>query len=396
MKILHIISSADHVGGGPIEGVEQMGGHLRDLGIRQSLMTLDLPSDPFVQAFPREIFAVGRPRAVGSGLGARLANWARYSPEARDWAKIHVRDFDAVVVNGLWNYSTRIARLALVGAGVPYVVFPHGMLDPWFRKRYPAKHAAKQALWLFNEGQLIRHANAVLFTCEEERVLAQQTFFPYKANGRVVPYGAGDPLPPHPGQIGAFRSLLPELGDRRYLLFLSRIHEKKGCDLLIEAFAKVASLAPDLDLVIAGPDQSGLKATLQQRAEQLQIGHRIHWPGMVKGDAKYGAFRGAEAFVLPSHQENFGIVVAEALACDCPVLISNQVNIWREVDAAGAGLVAPDTVEGTTQNLQRWLGLTAQEQADIRARCRPLFERSFTSRAAAEGLAQVLRELTGK
>lgn len=396
MKILHIITSANKEGGGPIEGVEQFGDVMDELGISQSLLTLDTPTDPHVREFPRQIFAVGRPQATGNGPAARLSRWAQYSPEARDWAMDHVRAFDAVVVNGLWNYGTRIARLALVGSGVPYVVYPHGMLDPWFRKRYPLKHAAKQALWTFNEGVLIRNASAVLFTCQEEALLARGTFMPYRAKERVVPYGAGDPPPARPGQVEAFRALLPELGQRPYILFLSRIHEKKGCDLLVEAFARVAAEAPELDLVIAGPDQAGLQAALQQRAGELQIGHRIHWPGMVTGDAKFGAFRGAQAFILPSHQENFGIVVAEALACDCPVLISNQVNIWREVEAGGAGFVAPDTVQGTEDNLRRWLGLSAAERAAMVARCRPLYESSFTSRAGAEALAKVLREISGK
>lgn len=393
LKILHIIPSADRAGGGPIEGLVQIGAIMADLGVEQSVLTLDVPTDAHVQAFPRQIFAGGPPHSTGKGALARLGEWARFSPDAREWARRNVRDYDAVVVNSLWNYATRVARLALVGSGVPYVVYPHGMLDPWFRRRYPLKHAAKQALWLFNEGPLIRNADAVLFTCEQERLLARQTFWPYRARERVVPYGAAEPPPADPAQIAAFRALVPALGGRPYLLFLSRIHEKKGCDLLVDAFARVADLAPDLDLVIAGPDQVGLVASLQHRADAAGIGHRIHWPGMVERTAKYGAFRGAEAFVLPSHQENFGIVVAEALACDCPVLISDQVNIWREVEQAGAGVVAPDTLAGTERSLRRWLSLGESERQAMRAQCRPLFDAKFTVRAAAVGLVQVLDEV---
>lgn len=196
MKILHIIPSANRAGGGPIEGLVQIGGIMAELGVEQSVLTLDAPTDPHVHAFPRQIFAGGPPHRTGSGVLARLGEWARFSPDARDWAKRNVRDYDAVVINSLWNYATRVARLALVGSSVPYVVYPHGMLDPWFRRRYPLKHAAKQALWLFNEGQLIRNADAVLFTCEQERLLARQTFWPYRARERVVPYGAGNRRPP--------------------------------------------------------------------------------------------------------------------------------------------------------------------------------------------------------
>ncbi|MFN6996501.1 MAG: glycosyltransferase, partial [Aquincola tertiaricarbonis] len=115
------------------------------------------------------------------------------------------------------------------------------------------------------------------------------------------------------------------------------------------------------------------------------------WPGMLQGDLKWGAFHAAEAFVLPSHQENFGIAVAEALGCGVPVLISDKVNIWREIEADGAGLVAPDTAEGTAQLLQRWLALSSAERAAMRDRARGCFAQRFTVEAMADSLLSVLQ-----
>ena len=232
-----------------------------------------------------------------------------------------------------------------------------------------------------------------MFTCEEEGILAQDAFWPYSVNAACVGYGtrdvAGDPA----AQEAAFRAAVPELADKRFLLFLSRIHEKKGCDQLLDGFARVAGREPDLDLVIAGPDQTGLVATLKAQAEKLGIGHRVHFPGMLKGDIKYGAFRAAEAFVLTSHQENFGIVVAEALACGMPVLISNKVNIWREVADKRAGFVAPDTLDGTRELLQRLSALSGEERAEMGQRARACFERHFDIRNAALALEAVAKEV---
>lgn len=393
MKVLHIIASMDPRSGGPAEGVTQIGNTLHALDVEQHVLTLDAPGSPFEQVANRYIYPMGRPRCAGRGPVASALNWANYSPAALDWGRTHLRDFDACVVNGLWNYSTRIARQLLVGSGVPYVVYPHGMLDPWFRSHYPMKHVAKQLLWTFNEGVLLREADAVLFTCEEERLLARKTFMPYSVRERVIAYGAGAPPPPDPDQITRFRALLPALGERPYILFLSRIHEKKGCDLLVEAFAKIAVDHPGLDLVIAGPDQAGLADDLRARASKLGISDRIHWPGMVGGAAKYGAFRGARAFVLPSHQENFGIVVAEALACECPVLISDKVNIWREVETEGAGIVAPDTAEGTLSLLRRFLALDAASIGAMVTCGKRLFDERFNTEAAARDLVSVLSDL---
>ncbi len=396
MRILHIIPSVDTTQGGPIEGVNRMGEVLAGLGITQELLTLDPMGSPLAIEHKRTVHALGEPAPPGAGLIDRFRRWAHYSPVARDWAKLRVHDYDAVVVNSLWNYATRIARLSLVGSGIPYVVYPHGMLDPWFRRRYPIKHAAKQLLWWFNEGVLLRNADAVLFTCDEERRLARQTFFPYQVNERVVAYGAGAPPSADPEHEKAFRAMLPALGARRYLLFMSRIHEKKGCDLLIDAFATIAAKDSELDLVIAGPDQAGWCAALRAQAKSLGIADRIHWPGMLLAPVKYGALRGSEAFILPSHQENFGIVVAEALACGCVVLISDQVNIWREIAAAEAGLVKPDTLAGTTALLARFAALDTSQKAAMRKRAVILFAEQFDVRQAGLALAETLHDITQK
>ncbi|HTV51508.1 MAG TPA: glycosyltransferase, partial [Steroidobacteraceae bacterium] len=183
-----------------------------------------------------------------------------------------------------------------------------------------------------------------------------------------------------------FLASFPQLRDRPFLLFLGRIHPKKGCDLLIKAFAAVASRDPELRLVIAGPDSLGSRRKLAHLVRHLGVEQRVIWTGMLRGDAKYGALRSAQAFVLPSHQENFGIAVAEALACGTPVLISNKVNIWREVLESGAGLVEEDSVTGTTAMLERWMGATAEQRVAYGRSALECFRHRFHIEAAARTL----------
>jgi glycosyltransferase involved in cell wall biosynthesis len=228
---------------------------------------------------------------------------------------------------------------------------------------------------------VFRDAKAVFFTSRMERDLAQSSFHPSNWNSVVVPYGITEPEECREGpegQIEEFYRRLPKLRGRNYLLFLGRLHEKKGCDLLIEAFAKVAGGAPDVDLVIAGPDQVGMQGKLKRLAERLGIASRVHWPGLIGGDVKWGALRACEAFVLPSHQENFGISVVEALCVGRPVLISNAVNIWAEIEDDGAGLVDDDTREGTVRLLRRWFDLLPAERTAMAARARPCFAARFS------------------
>ena len=225
-----------------------------------------------------------------------------------------------------------------------------------------------------------------------EKELASKSFWLYKANELVVGYGIQPPPddPEHHRQV--FYEHFPELREKRILLFLSRIHPKKGVDLLIEAFAAIASSDPALQLVIAGPDQVDWQAGLQQRSAELGIADRISWLGMLSGDLKWGAYRSAELFCLPSHQENFGVVVAEALACGLPVAISEPANIAADVAQAGAGIVHVDTALGTEEALRQWLAMTPWARKEMAERCLKLFTERFDFASVARNLIPVLEE----
>ena len=382
MRILQIVASLDLSNGGVAEAVIRTCEQLIAFGHDVTVATLD-GSDATL--------------AVPSGatvvpLGPALGRYG-YSERFTRWIGDHAGEHDIAILNGLWNYSSIGAWRALRRGRLPYVIYSHGMMDPWFARTYPLKHAAKQLYWWAAEGRVLRDARFVLFTCEEERRLADGVFRGHRYRSRVVAFGTADVPQASDVQRVAFRAAVPELDDeRRFILFMGRIHAKKGCDLLVEAFGKLAAAHPALDLVMAGPDQMGLTAQYQALAAKAGIAARIHWPGMLTDDAKWGALHGAEAMALPSHQENFGIVVAEAMACARPVLITDKVNIWREIDAAGAGLVATDTIEGASQMLHNFCGLPDAERARMGDNARLCFTQSFRIDAATRDLLKVLDE----
>jgi glycosyltransferase involved in cell wall biosynthesis len=268
------------------------------------------------------------------------------------------------------------------------------MLDPWFKKRYPLKHLKKWLYWPWAEYRVLRDAQAVLFTSEEERLLARTSFWLYRCNEVVVNYGTADPAGDPDCEQQAFFSRYPELRGKKLAVFMGRIHPKKGCDLLIEAFAKTLSQDQEWHLVIAGPDQVGWESKLRSRAERFGIASRITWAGMLRGAVKWGALRAAEMLVLPSHQENFGVVVAEALAVGTPALISDKVNIWREIQADGAGIVAGDTLAGTCELLRKYLATGEAEKVNMRRYARNCFEQRFEIQRAVGALRRVLTEVS--
>lgn len=388
MKILQIIASADPKGGGPIEGVKQISQAITKFGHLTEVICLDDPASTWLNAYPLKVYA------LGSGITSYL-----YTKQFVPWLKQHATAYDVVIVHGIWQYHSFGTWLALTslqkqGRKVPYFVYTHGMLDPWFKHTYPLKHLKKWLYWPWAEYRVLRDAAAVLFTCEEERVLAGQSFWLYKCSERVVNFGTSAPTGEPEAQRQIFLAQFPELRRKRLLLFLSRIHPKKGCDLLIKAFAKVALADETLHLVIAGPDQIAWQADLISLATELGINDRITWTGMLLGDLKWGAYHAAEVFILPSHQENFGIVVAEALACGIPVLISNRVNIWREIQADGAGLIANDDLEGTTQLIKKWLTLATEAKNQMQQNAKLCFIKRFEIQGAAQSLVEVVSSIS--
>jgi glycosyltransferase involved in cell wall biosynthesis len=377
MRILQVIHSVDPRGGGVIEGIKQLAGPMIAAGHRVEVLSLDAPGVPWTGDLPFHAIGNGRP-----GYG--------YAPGVVKWLVDHGNEYDATLVHGLWQYGGLAVWRAARQTGKPYGVFTHGMLDPWFKRRYPVKHLKKWLYWPWGEYRVLRDAAAVFFTCEQERRDARDSFWLYRCREEVIGFGITAPPADVETPLAAFREKFPALAGKRLLLFLGRMHEKKGCDLLLRAFAKAD---PDLHLVMAGPVDHAYGEWLQRLARELGAADRVTWTGMIQGDLKWGAFRAAEAFVLPSHQENFGISVVEALACGCPVLISDKVNIWREILADDAGLVETDSEAGTSRLLARWAGLAPEERTRVSGRARACFERHFRVEEVARHLLGALSVL---
>jgi glycosyltransferase involved in cell wall biosynthesis len=383
MNILHIISSVNPAGGGPIEGIKQLGTSLETVGHCVEIASLDDPNAAFLKQSPLPVQPLG-PTTFHYGFSTRFIPWLRANRGR----------YDAVIVNGIWQFHSYGAWRVLRRSTTPYVLFTHGMLDPWFKNRYPLKHVKKWMYWPWAEYRVLRDAQAVLFTCEEERVLARKSFWLYRCNEAVVSYGTAKPEGKADAELQEFFTCYPDLHGKKLALFMGRIHPKKGCDLLIEAFAQILAQLPDWHLVIAGPDQVGWQEQLNYRAARLGLAPRITWTGMVSGAIKWGALRAAEVFVLPSHQENFGIAVAEALGVGTPALISNKVNIWREIERDGAGIAADDTLEGTCKLLQSYLELPQEQKLVMRQAACDCFEQRFEIRKAAQTLHTILATVT--
>lgn len=379
MKLLRIITTTNPEAGGVIESVLQASLAMQSLGHKVELLSLDAPNSKWLSSMPIKVHAVGP---------AKTSYY--YCPAVKTWLdKFHV-NYDAFIIDGLWQYHGAATRKALLKNKRKYHVYTHGMLDPWFKKKYPLKHIKKWIYWLLEEYKVIRDANKVFFTTEEEMRVSRLSFWLYKCQGEIAPIGTSAFDGNVENAKEKFVATFPALKNKSYLLFLSRIHPKKGVDLLIEAFSQNHHLNPELLLVIAGPDQLNMQDELKQLANKLGVSDKIIWVGMLNGHVKWGAYYNAEAFILPSHQENFGIVVAEALSCGIPALISDKINIWREIKKCNAGIVDVDTVQGCCNLISKWVQLNERQRGQMISQTKKCFNEYFEIKQSAIHLAKTI------
>jgi glycosyltransferase involved in cell wall biosynthesis len=379
MRVLRVIATLDPASGGPAATLGPITDALISQGHTVEVACLDSAKVSWIKDVRFPVYCLG-PRKSRYGYSRRLYTFLRSNLEK----------YDCIIVHGIWNFVGYAVWRSSRRSGTPYVVYLHGMLAPFFNQGHPLKYLRKTIYWLAVQYRVLRDAKAVLFVCEKERLLASRTFWPYRCRETLVSYGAAPPGGNADEQLRLLFGRFPELEGKQLITFLGRIHFTKGCDLLIEAFSRVAGEVDRAHLLIAGPDEVGWKETLVKKARELGIEGRITWPGLVTGDLKWGALRASDVFVLPSHQDNHSVAMAEALACGVPVLISDKVYIWPEVIADGAGLVGADTVEGMYELIARWLKLSPHEQALMKSRALRCFERRFDACLAASSLARVI------
>ena len=247
----------------------------------------------------------------------------------------HAKEFDLIHIHGVYRFPQAIAAYYARRNGIPYIVSPHGSLDPFmlYRRTRQLRRLGYQHLVV---QRLLNNASAVQYTSEEEMILAQP--LKLKAPTVIIPNGLESSKYENFTTYGKFREKYA-LDDKRIILHLGRLNFVKGLDILVRAFSQVVSAREDAYLVLAGPDNEGDAEQVKGWLAQEGVEDKAIFAGILQGVDKLAALKDADIFALPSYSESFGIVVIEAMACGLPVVISDKVKIWREVERERAGLV---------------------------------------------------------
>lgn len=260
----------------------------------------------------------------------------RVSYRLGQYLRKSVRSFDIIHIHGLYRFPPSYAAYQARSQGVPYIIRPHGSLDPYLFKRSSRSLMLKRLYERWIDFPNLNAASAIHYTTDDERRRA--SFLGLQAPTFVAPNGVDWErfriLPPR----GALRKRLKIL-NAPMILFLGRIHFKKGLDLLIPALKIVLRSVPDAQLIIIGPENDDYGQWVRAQVHSSDLTAHVHFLGTLYGPDVTQAYVDADVFALPSYTENFGMAVAEAMACALPVVVSDQVNIHTDISSANAGIV---------------------------------------------------------
>jgi len=371
MKATHCITSLGEEAAGPSQAVPGLVRALGRLGVETELCSMgELPIS-----------------------GGELPKWAGklLRVMALRFYLLRVGEPDVYHGHGIWELPVHYMSAVARKRGRPYLIAPHGMLEPWALRFSAWKK--RLAGVLFQDRDLQR-ADCLHAVTQAE----VKSFRDYGLENpvAVVPNGVDlEELQPSRERGERFRAKFPRTKDRKIVLFLSRIHPKKGLEMLIEVWGRVRREFAEWALVIAGPDQLGHRAKIEAMVEGLGLADSVVFTGPLYEEDKLAALSAADVFVLPSHSEGFSVAVLEAMSCGLPVLITSGCN-FPEAATAGVGVVCESEPADLQRSLCALLGARDAERGEMGMRGKALMEARFTWERLAAQMLEVYEWLLGR
>lgn len=308
-----------------------------------------------------------------------LPSWKHLGAMKREYVQLMNKiQPDVFHVNGCWTPGCAITQKWAQEMGIKVVLTPHGMLEPWILARH--YWTRKVPALLLYQKTAVKKADCLHATAASEKENLLKLGYNHRI--KIIPNGI---------EVDNI-SLKQNWERKKRILFLSRIHVKKGIEFLLEAAAFLKDKLEGYIIEIAGEGEKEYIAQLKQKAKELQIESLVQFCGGVYGDQKWKLFQEADVFALPTFSENFGIVVAEALACGTPV-ITTKGTPWEELETAHCGWWTEIGTQPTTDALNKFLQLSVQELETMGRNGRKLVEQKYSSQKMAKDMVELYQKV---
>ena len=381
MRVLHVIPSVDERSGGPATAIIPMCRALMSQGVEVLLITTDAKNG--------QVGKSGLPPLARDYKGvpamffpSQLGESFKYSRPLSSWLNSNINNFGIAHIHAVFNHSSVAAAHSCRHAGIPYIVRPLGTLDPWSMSQ---KSLRKRVFWQVSGKGMLRRAAAVHYTSEAEKRATEESFG--LNHGKVIALGVDN----NHSNSATLAEHFPALDGEPYVLVMSRLHPKKGLEVLLDAFLELASRMERWRLVIAGDGPSDYVLKLKNKVAASSQRERIIFTGWLEGEKKTALLGNASLLVLPSYQENFGLCVVEAMSNAVPVLVSPHVNLAEEIIAADAGWVSEVEKDALATRLAQ--AVSDKGELERRGRAAKELSRKYSWEATATGLTKLYEEI---
>lgn len=387
LNILHVVNDVSVLAGGVGAVALEMFREQRNLGNNAAIWSID-STNKHNQAVTQSILEGQSDLTIFGTLGPRFLG---FSPAMEKTALNEIGGgYQILHQHSIWLAVSRVTNNWRSKFDRPTVITPHGTLEGFALDRSNWK---KQLALIAYEMKNLKSASCLQATAEEEAISFRR--FGLKNPIAIIPNGISEDWLQSDGDMQKFRELFSIQPERRLLLFLSRIHPQKGLPMLFEAMSQLSNRLDDWLLVIAGPDESGHQHELEQQIEKFGLSNRVIFVGSLHGAEKRDAFAAADVFVLPTHSENFGIVIAEALGAGVPVITTRGAP-WVDLQTYKCGWWVHVSIDAIGEALLEATQCPKAELVTMGQRGRMLVSEKYSWPKVAEQSLQLYKWLLGQ
>jgi len=289
------------------------------------------------------------------------------------WLLKNKKNYDLFIMHGIWQFQNLCARIIIPGK---YIVLTHGMLDPYFETE-KIKSIKKKLYWFFFEKKNLLNSKYVLANSAIEYKQYKETYV--NTSGikfKKINYG----ILPHKinikNSIKIFNKKFKFLRGKRIILYLGRLHKKKGCELLIKAYSKLKNINNYI-LLIAGEHNNDYFLKLKKYVDENNLKNKVFFSGFVLGDLKWGAILRSDCTILTSYGENFGVSIIESLFCGKPVICSQKVGISQIIKNYNAGLIVKNNIISIQKQIKNFIEMSKKNKKKLSKNSIKCFNEKF-------------------
>ena len=379
IKILRIISTLNPKYGGPSKAIIDSSIVLAQKGFHVDILTCDRKNEVFFKSKKIKIINKG-PSFFGT-------YW--FNPKLFFWLKKNKDKYSSFIIHGIWQFKTLLARLLIKKK---YYVFLHGQLDPFFETNF-FKLIKKKLYWFLFEKKNLIDAKSILLTSKGEMQTLNKTFVDTNnIKKKIVKYGIIEPKFRKQDLKKNFYKKYQQLKNKDFFLFLGRFHEKKGCEIIIEAVKELGKNFNDL-ILMAGPlENNTYERKIINLIRTYNLDKNIIVSDAIFNDLKWGAIQESKAMLLPSHGENFGVSLVESMCFGKPVLTTNKVNISKEILKFKAGYISNDNVNSYKRIITKFNSLNKSKVNKMSQNAQLCFKKNFNLISDKDSLYNLIKK----